>query len=184
MHKHGLHKHHKIPKHMGGSDDPSNIESLTIEEHAERHRILFEMHGCWQDEVAWKALSGQMGNEEAFRLSLKNRKMPKKSEEWKGKMSDRMKGPNNPMFGKPAWNKGISPSPESRIKMREAKLRSGPSKVYQWEITNPDGSKEVITNLTKFCEERGMYQSGMIQVSTGLLKTYKGYRCKKLTNYS
>jgi predicted molibdopterin-dependent oxidoreductase YjgC len=29
------HKHHIIPKHMGGTDDESNIIELTIEEHAE-----------------------------------------------------------------------------------------------------------------------------------------------------
>lgn len=55
-----LHKHHIIPKHAGGSDDPSNIVNLTIEEHAEAHRILWEQHGRWQDHVAWKMLSGQI----------------------------------------------------------------------------------------------------------------------------
>jgi len=29
------HKHHIIPKHMGGSDDPENLIELTIEEHVE-----------------------------------------------------------------------------------------------------------------------------------------------------
>lgn len=39
------HKHHIIPKHAGGSDDPSNIVVLTVEEHAEAHRKLYEKHG-------------------------------------------------------------------------------------------------------------------------------------------
>ena len=34
------HIHHIIPKHLGGTDDPSNLIKLTIEEHAEAHRIL------------------------------------------------------------------------------------------------------------------------------------------------
>ena len=37
-----LHKHHKIPKHSGGSDDPENIVYLTPEEHAEAHKKLYE----------------------------------------------------------------------------------------------------------------------------------------------
>lgn len=49
---------------MGGTDDPSNLILLTVEEHAEAHRKLFEQHGKWQDNVAWKALSGAIGKEE------------------------------------------------------------------------------------------------------------------------
>lgn len=66
------HKHHIVPRHMGGSDDPSNLVELTIEEHAKAHRILFEQHGHWEDEVAWKTLSGQMTNYEAQQISRSN----------------------------------------------------------------------------------------------------------------
>ena len=51
---------------MGGSDDPSNIIELTVEEHAEAHRLLFEKYGRWQDQIAWKALSGMIGKEEVI----------------------------------------------------------------------------------------------------------------------
>ena len=51
------HKHHIIPKHMGGTDDPSNIIELTVEGHAEAHRNLFEEYGNWQDYAAWQGLS-------------------------------------------------------------------------------------------------------------------------------
>ena len=52
------HKHHIVPRHMGGSDHPSNLIELTIEEHAEAHRILFEKYGRKEDELAWKGLAG------------------------------------------------------------------------------------------------------------------------------
>jgi hypothetical protein len=52
---------------MGGSDEPSNIMSLTIEEHADAHRILYEEHGLLEDFLAWKGLSGQMGKEEILK---------------------------------------------------------------------------------------------------------------------
>lgn len=61
------HIHHKIPKHMGGSNDPSNLIELTVAEHAEAHKKLFEEYGCWQDEIAWKALSGQITSDQARR---------------------------------------------------------------------------------------------------------------------
>ena len=50
---------------MGGTDDPSNLVELTVEEHAEAHKKLFEEHGKWEDELAWKALSGQIEMSEA-----------------------------------------------------------------------------------------------------------------------
>jgi hypothetical protein len=66
-----MHKHHIVPKHMGGSNDSSNIKELSVEEHAEAHRILFEQHGHWQDKIAWKALSGQISNQEAIKEAQK-----------------------------------------------------------------------------------------------------------------
>ena len=43
---------------MGGSDDPSNIVLLTIEEHAEAHRVLYKQYGNQKDKIAWLGLSG------------------------------------------------------------------------------------------------------------------------------
>jgi hypothetical protein len=64
------HKHHIIPKHAGGSDDPSNIIELTIEEHAEAHKILYEKYGRKQDWLAWQGLLGLMTKEEIIKEQL------------------------------------------------------------------------------------------------------------------
>jgi hypothetical protein len=85
------HKHHIIPKHMGGSNDPSNLVELTIEEHAEAHRLLYEKHGHTQDKVAWLGLAGIMPYAEII-YTLQ---------------SEGMKGDKNPMYGKPAPNRGV-----------------------------------------------------------------------------
>jgi hypothetical protein len=63
------HKHHIIPRHIGGTDEPSNLIKLTVEEHAEAHRVLYENHGRWQDYVAWQTLCGQITHKEAIKLS-------------------------------------------------------------------------------------------------------------------
>ncbi len=108
------HKHHIIPKHMGGTDDPSNLVTLTIEQHAEEHKKLWEEHNRYQDYIAWKALSGQITNAEANRLKCKLSKLGSNNPRYgkPGTMLGR-KGLDNPIFGKPSKLKGRKNGPRS-----------------------------------------------------------------------
>lgn len=103
-----LHVHHKIPKHAGGTDDPSNLETLTVEEHAEAHRKLFEKFGRWQDKLAWKCLSGHIGREEAIKFAQKHAdKSWMQTEEGKQILSMRWKTRKKNKTDIP-WNKGLT----------------------------------------------------------------------------
>lgn len=84
--------HHIIPKHMGGTDDPSNLIELTVEEHAEAHRLLYEKYGRVQDRRAWMGLSKMMTGEEIINEILR----APKSEEHKRKISEAHKGKPKP----------------------------------------------------------------------------------------
>lgn len=64
------HKHHIIPKHAGGTDNLENLIELSIEEHAEAHRVLFEQHGRWQDRLAWMGLAKMINREEIIKQML------------------------------------------------------------------------------------------------------------------
>lgn len=92
------HKHHIIPRHMGGTDDPSNIVELTIEEHADVHRLLYEQYGKLQDKIAWLMLSGKTAEGEELRMALATRAFQdfvsdqKRSESWRKKISDKLRG--------------------------------------------------------------------------------------------
>jgi len=81
---------------MGGSDDPSNLIELTIEEHAQAHLDLYNEHGWHQDLVAYRMLLGQIDKAEA----IKELQKKPKSIAWKKKASERILGENNPMYGK------------------------------------------------------------------------------------
>ena len=86
------HKHHIIPKHMGGSDNADNIVELTVEEHAEAHKKLYEQHGHWQDYCAWQALSGRIGQEEILRMKQGANKGKALPQEWKDRIAEAKKG--------------------------------------------------------------------------------------------
>ena len=47
--KKGYHRHHKVPKFLGGTDEASNLVYLTPYEHAMEHKKLFEIHNRKED---------------------------------------------------------------------------------------------------------------------------------------
>jgi hypothetical protein len=61
------HNHHILPRHAGGSNDPSNLIALTVAEHAEAHRLLFEENGRQEDKLAWLGLLALIGKDELLR---------------------------------------------------------------------------------------------------------------------
>lgn len=67
------HTHHITPRHMGGGDEPENLIQLTIEEHAEAHRLLYLKSGKWEDLCAWKGLSGLYASLRSIARSTKAR---------------------------------------------------------------------------------------------------------------
>ena len=108
---------------MGGSDDPSNLVELTVEQHAEAHRVLYEQHGKWQDKIAYDMLSGQITVADAIketqRQYMKNRVV---SDETRLKMAEatrtRIATRGHPLQGKKF-------SEESRKKMSDSHKEKG-----------------------------------------------------------
>ena len=56
---------------MGGTDDASNLIEMSIEQHAEEHRLLYEQYGKEEDKIAWLALSGQASKQESMAAALR-----------------------------------------------------------------------------------------------------------------
>lgn len=91
---------------MGGTDDPSNLVEVTLEQHIALHKQLWEDLGQWQDYAAWQGLSGRMGKEELIRFvqSQTHKGIPK-TDEHRRKLSIAAKKryedkTRHPMFGK------------------------------------------------------------------------------------
>ena len=153
------HKHHIIPRHAGGTDDPSNIVELTIPEHAEAHRKLYEEHGRWQDKIAYQVLAGQMSITEAqweakregVRAFHTGRKC---TEEHKEKTRQSMLGKNKGKTG--LGMAGKKHTPEAKEKNRTAQLAIGNRPPYRppgWKHS-PQAREEISAAAHKQWETR------------------------------
>ena len=155
------HKHHIVPKHAGGTDDPSNIIELTIEEHAEAHRKLFEEHGRWQDEIAWKTLSGQINITEAQRQAQKKAVS--------NALSGVPKSPEHIAKMKKSLT-GVPKSPEHRAKI---------SKYQKGRKKSPEGRKNIAEGRKKWKFTEAQNQARIIAVKKALTGVPKSEETKK-----
>lgn len=59
---------------------------------------------------------------------------------------------------------------------------TGPeNKSSRWyEVTHPDGRKEIILNMAEFCRKYNLYRGSTANVVNGKHHTHKGYRIRKL----
>lgn len=55
-----LHRHHIVPKHMGGSDEEDNYTYLSVREHQIAHYLLWKIHGKINDLRAMHMLGANL----------------------------------------------------------------------------------------------------------------------------
>ena len=153
------HKHHIIPRHMGGTDDPSNLVELTPEEHAEAHRKLYEEHGHWQDYVAWQGLAKLATKEEHVKMLLSE--AGRKG----GKMASRKRPPHS------EWNFANGKPDRKGVNNPCAK---------EYSITHPDGTQEKVKALKTWCESKGLKYNSFWNATIANNRAFKGYKAELL----
>lgn len=82
------HKHHILPRFMGGADDVSNLVELSVSDHFEAHRLLAENVDKKYKVGAWSS------------LNLLKKYWSGNYDEIKSKISKALSGDNNPMSGR------------------------------------------------------------------------------------
>ncbi len=102
---------------MGGTDDPSNLVEVSVEEHAELHFALYLEHGKYEDYIAYNMLAGRTSEGERVMNILRSEYMTNRAitDEVRQNMSEGQKrrtdyptgedhwdcaGENNPFYGK------------------------------------------------------------------------------------
>ena len=173
------HKHHIIPRHMGGSNHSSNIVVLSVEEHAEAHKKLYEEHGKWQDKIAADMLSGQIKSDEVRRELCRARMLndnPMNNPESVKKMLESRK------WYKPSVETKAKTSASCRGKKKSNTDNMNKSKLKTYLVTTPAGEELIINDMPKFCSTNNLQASLMYQVASGYnnRKAHKKFKCRLL----
>lgn len=121
-----FHKHHIVPKHIGGTNDRDNIIKVNISLHAFLHKLLWEEHKNEKDRIAWLGLSKQIEKSEIHLMLVS---LPR-SEETKQKMSESR-------MGNVSGFKGKTHSDKSKKEMRQKKLGKEPWNKGKKGMQNP-----------------------------------------------
>lgn len=97
-------KHHILPESLGGLDTPENLTTLTAREHFICHWILTKIYK--DGEAHWKMLNAirimraENKNQQRYKTKITSRVYSNLKEEYSKLQSERVRGENNPMYGK------------------------------------------------------------------------------------
>jgi hypothetical protein len=132
--------HHILPLSMGGTNDPSNLVSLTAREHfichclllrmttgKDRAKMIFAAHNM----MYWKSSD----NDREFKIS--------------SRMYHLLKSHISKLRRRPL-------TPEERAKYTPERMKNTWAHIWRtYKITFPDGTEEHVNDLTKWCKETG-----------------------------
>ena len=151
-------KHHIIPRYMGGSNSPDNLVEVTLTQHAMFHYCNWRLWGNKEDEIAWKALSGQISIEDVILESrrLGGRNSHIKHPDMKNKNLKRTGNPHKLWKGTP-------------VEMRE-EISKKIQKSKGTKIKCLDSNTKEIKDFPSLKSARSYYQIGM----TTIRKLYSG----------
>lgn len=139
------HKHHIIPKHRGGTDDPSNIVEVSLTQHAMFHYCEWKLYGKRADYVAWKRLVGNLSDEELVhqKLIMGGEKGGKRTKEL-GKgifaLSTEDRSENSKKYGKIGGRKGGISRSEKKLNACRENIKKA-TKVFM-ENDTPEKARE------------------------------------------
>jgi hypothetical protein len=174
---------------MGGSDDPSNLVQLTIEEHAQAHHELWLKYQKKEDYLAYMGLLKLISKEEIIKelCSHKGTQHP----------SYGKRGKDNPNFGKKRtedqrnkisnalknYCKHRSESHEKNLRQSlyspETNEKRTNNIAKKWKIIYPDGSEKIIHNISDWCKENNFPKSSVC-CAFKTSRHYKNYFFEKV----
>ena len=190
------HKHHIIPRYMGGSNKASNLVEVTVTQHAMFHFCNYQLWGNEEDRLAWLGLSGILPKEEyVYQLILLGQKkaiVAAKSPQAREKQKQSLKkighqrGEKNSQYGTMWIN-----NPQTRENIRISKEDPIPEGWFKGRVIDFDGKikKEQKRELKKLetLKRREKERNEKVKFYTEWYEIYKETDFKtfcKITGYS
>jgi hypothetical protein len=167
-------KHHILPKSLGGTNAKSNIVQVPARIHFICHKLLVKMvidarhKKCMCHALNMLAKANNC-NQNRYRISSREYEFIRKQ------LSESMKGENNHMHGKPAWNKGIKRSEETK-----AKISAANKDYYK---TRPGTRQGAITSEATKMKQRGPKSETHKQHLSIAAKTKPRHQCEYCAAY-
>jgi len=144
-------KHHIIPKSCGGDNSKENLVVLTAKEHFICHLLLTKMvagHYRHKMVYAFHGLKAKQPGQSRHSSKLVNAKLYQKLKEELSIIKQSFIPWNKGKTGlKSSWNKGLSPSEETKQKIREARANQDMSHLKGRELSSK--TKEKISKSLK-----------------------------------
>ena len=170
---------------MGGTNDPSNLIKVNIPLHALLHKLLWEKHGHWQDEIAWKAISGQIPNAKINNEIRKKRMIG--NQLWKDRRhkeeSKQKMGPKRGTKFTKKHKQKLSEARRNRVtkdSTREKLSQPRYNKRLKYEITFPNGTIEKVNGLSDFCKQHNLTESNLRKTLNGERMHHRNYKAKRV----
>jgi hypothetical protein len=186
----GMHVHHRIPRSKGGTDAPENLYVCSPWFHQEiwhngRYRqivvantaavsggltsnALHKQRGTWNYDTEFHKRVAAIRHT-VFRESEIQKVLGKRGAEKCRELGV------NACFDKSLHEKMRDPDLD---KDRRQKIREKNS--CDWEIIFPNGDIKIINNMLQFCKDNSLNPGHMTEVSKGVRKHHKKFKCKKL----
>jgi len=149
------HIHHIVPRHMGGTDDPSNLIELTVEEHADAHLRLWEEHGSKYDLIAYQCLSGSIDKKDIIRqVQTESAKKRWSDPEYRKRHSEAMKQRwLDPEYREKQNKRSFYKNPEYRERISKANIKRWSDPEYRKRCGNISKTRAMDPEYRKRCGE-------------------------------
>lgn len=173
--------HHVIPRHewrtrfgnLNGYNHSGNRVELTTEQHAQAHEFLFELNGNQFDKIAFQAIRGMIGKEEAnkqassvankgnkYNIGHKNALGSKRNEVWKSKYGKKVVTHTPKPYVNPFQGKTHTAEARSKMKGVHSKAYVGSGNPNYGKVASDEKRAKIALGVKEYYRKKRLLPPG------------------------